>query len=128
MEAGEIAELNWLYRPYLLLFKREFSAEVVSRLWDSFFAAAKPYSFPRFFLAAILVILFPKLMLRTNGSIEDVTSLSDQIIADVNGLAALNVAIGLEDQLSQDGASRIFDNLPDNAAWRDYDPAFFELK
>jgi hypothetical protein len=123
----EISQLEWLYRPYLLLFKREFSSSVVARLWDSFFAAEKPHSFPRFFLAAILILLFPKLMLATNGSIEEVISLSDESIRDIDGLAALNLAIALEERISGEGNEWIYDNLPENTLWRDYSPKLFQI-
>lgn len=125
---NEIGELIFLYRPLLLLFKREFSPEVVGRLWDTFFAAPKPYSMPRFFLAALLMIMFPKLV-QTNGSLGDVMSLSDKIISEVDGNMAVNLAIGLEERLIASGPENewVLEPLPCKSEYIDYVPHFLSL-
>jgi hypothetical protein len=110
------------------LVKRELPIVVVSRFWDSFFPGETPFCFPKFFMAAVLILLFSRLMPRTNGSIEEGTALSDQFMEAVGELAVLNLAIGLEDRLGRKGTDWIFDKLPDDAQFQDYVPTFFELK
>jgi hypothetical protein len=126
--AHEIQQLLFLYRPLLLLFKRDFPSEVVCRIWDSFLAAERPFSLPRFFLAAALIAMFPKLMLRTDGAVGEVMAMTDQIFPEVDGLVALNLAIGLQDALLGEKYEWIFDNLPERAEKREYEPKFFKLQ
>ncbi|OHT05329.1 TBC domain containing protein [Tritrichomonas foetus] len=119
---NELTELFFLYRPILLLFKREFDLSFVYRLWDSFFSHTKPFSFPRFFLAAVLMILFPRLMLHTKGGIGDVMSLTDRIIGSIDGYAALNIAIGLQERINASGKTTewALAALPDKSEYRQY--------
>ena len=126
--ANEISELIFLYRPLLLLFKREFPSDVVGRLWDTFFAAVKPYSMPRFFLAALLMIMFPRLV-QTNGSLGDVMSLSDKIISEIDGNMAVNLAIGLEERMISSGPQNewVLEPLPSKSEYIDYVPHFLTL-
>jgi hypothetical protein len=126
----KITELMFLYRPLLLLFKREFSADVVARLWDSFFSAEKPDSFPRFVLSALLIIMFPKLILETNGNLGDVMAASDALISEIDGLMALNLAVGLEQNIKDGGPeiAWILESLPERAENRDYDSKYLSLE
>jgi hypothetical protein len=127
LRANQLTDLLFLYRPLLLLFKREFSGKVVCRIWESFLAAEKPFCLPRFFLAAALILMFPKLMLRTDGTVGEVMSKTDQIFPEVDGLMALNLAIGLQAALAGEQNEMVFDNLPEKAVNRDYQPRFLNL-
>lgn len=126
---NDLKELFFLYRPFLLLFKREFNFDFVLRLWDAFFSHPKPYLFPRFFLAAVLMELFPRLMLHTKGGIGDVMSLTDKIISSINGITTLNLAIGLEETFHQKGknAEGVLTQLPDKKQYRGYSSKFLNL-
>jgi hypothetical protein len=72
--------------------------------------------------------MFPKLMLRTDGAIGEVMSMTDQLFPEVDGLMALNLAIGLQDALMGEKYEWIFDNLPERADRREYEPKFFKLQ
>jgi hypothetical protein len=127
---NHITELMFLYRPLLLLFKREFAADVVARLWDSFFAAVKPDSFPRFLLSALLIIMFPRLVLETSGDLGDVMSASEVMLSEIDGLMALNLAVGLEQNIRDGGteAAWILASLPEKAEFRDYKSKYLSLQ
>lgn len=127
LERNEIKDLMFLYRPILLLFKREFPPEIVARLWDSFFAANEPYSMPRFVLAALLLIMFPKFRQQTNGSLGEVMTMCDKCMREVDGLDALNLAIGLEEQMATSGNGWAMQELPEKVQYRDYVPQLFRL-
>lgn len=53
------SKLVFIYRSFLLLFKRDFDHEFVMRLWDIIFTCEKPKIFPRFFAAAMVIETFP---------------------------------------------------------------------
>ena len=129
LDENELTELFFLYRPILLLFKREFEYEFVFRLWDCFFSHSKPYTFPRFFLSAVLIELFPRLMLHTKGGIGDVMSLTDKIIGSLNGLSTLNIAIGLQEKMDEAGKAEewALEPLPEVNEYRSYRSQFLKI-
>lgn len=126
---NELTELFFLYRPILLLFKREFEIKFVFRLWDCFFSHSRPYTFPRFFLSAVLIQLFPRLMLHTKGGIGDVMSLTDKIIGSLNGHSTLNIAIGLQEIMNEAGKTEewALAPLPEKAEYRSYRSQFLKI-
>lgn len=126
---NELSNLIFLYRPFLLLFKREFDTTVVARMWDSLFSCERAYSFPRFFLVSIAFLLFPKLLLHTNGSIGDVMAVTDSNISKIDAHQAMNLSIGLEENLSKYGHQYDFvlQPMPQKAEYRDYNPSYFHI-
>ena len=98
----ENTSLLFIYRPYLLLYKRDFPADTVLRLWDSFFASPSPSCFHRYFTAAILIELYPKFLLYTNGSLGDVVQITDSALERLNPLTCLAIATHLEKQSRKD--------------------------
>lgn len=129
LDENELTELFFLYRPILLLFKREFDYKFVFRLWDCFFSHSKPYTFPRFFLSAVLIELFPRLMLHTKGGMGDVMSLTDKIIGSLNGYSTLNIAIGLQEKMNEAGKAEewALQPLPEVTEYRSYRSQFLNV-
>ncbi|KAH0795862.1 TBC domain containing protein [Histomonas meleagridis] len=127
---NNLGSLVFLYRPIILLCKREFPMAIVLRIWDSFLSHPKTYAFTRFFLAGLLIELFPYLMMQTNGCAGDVMNLTDRIIGTIDGMATLNLAVELE-EICQTGNRQlewILEELPDKTEIRDYQPKLLKLK
>ena len=129
LDENELTGLFFLYRPILLLFKREFDLKFVFRLWDSFFSHPKPYSFPRFFMSAVLMMLFPRLMLHTKGGMGDVMSMTDKIISSIDGYTTLNVAIGLQERINSLGKATdwALASLPEKSDFINYRSKYLKI-
>lgn len=126
----ENTNLLFIYRPYLLLYKRDFPAETVVRLWDSFFAAERQSSFHRYFTAAILIALYPKFLLYTNGSLGEVVQLTDDEIQRLDALMCLSMAHGLECMSMKDLTHLEWElqDLPIDSGFTDYIPTMLFVK
>ena len=69
INSTELQELPFMFRPLLLMFKRDFKTNDLLRLWDSMLTYAHPFVFPRFVGAALLILIYPKFLMHTNGSL-----------------------------------------------------------
>lgn len=120
--------LLFLYRPYLLLYKRDFGMDLITRIWDSFFAAENPTYFHRYFTAAILILLYPQLLLNTNGSLGEVVQMADGTIKTLDPLLALNMASYLHNDKTHDTADMERLEVPSQREELiDYIPAFLKI-
>ena len=130
LHSNELNNLIFLYRPILLLFKREFKISIVMRIWDSFFSHEIPYSFPRIYLSSLLIHLFPYYLFQTNGNLGDVMSLTDSVMPTLNGVEILNLAINLEEKLraTDKDVQWVFEKLPEKAENRKAQPKYMKLK
>jgi hypothetical protein len=77
LSAPDLKSIQFMFRPVLLLFKREFSQQDLLRLWDSFIAADAPWAYARFIAAALLILAFPKLLLHTSGTLGEAMTVMD---------------------------------------------------
>lgn len=83
-----------LFRPILLLFKREFKYEHVLRLWDSILTSETPYLFIRFFTSAILILLYPKFLIFLNSDLDFSKILDDSFdLFDINAGIKLSISL-----------------------------------
>ena len=124
LQTNKLDNMIFMYRQLILLFKREFEPNMVKRLWDSLFAHAHPWAQSRFFCAALMIVAFPRLLLETNGTIEEVMNEVDRAIAE----ADVEECIGLADILSQKKtADCACDCLPNKDAHVSYKSMFLKI-
>jgi len=95
LSSSELDQLSFLFRPLLLLFKREFKTEDLFRLWDSIFSADFPHTFSRFLLATAILLLYPKFVIHTDGSLGSVMSVTDGFLETVNVSSLIQLTISL---------------------------------
>ena len=129
LDKKELSGLSFLFRPILLLFKREFKSEEVPRLWDSVFTAEAPYCFPRFIAAAILIIIYPKLLLHTDGTLGEVMTVLDGSMERTEVKSVLQIAINLIDKVAPpyEKHNFIYEQLPDIKKLRNYTPKYMKF-
>lgn len=125
LQDQNLSDLTFLYRPILLLFKREFSIPNVYSIWDMFFSSAKPFSSPRFFMASILIQLFPKLLLVSDGSMGGAMSVTDSTISTLDTDTLIRMSKSLYEKCD---SSLIWaqETLPPPPGLKDYEPKFFK--
>lgn len=92
LASPELSELSFLFRPILLLFKRAFKVDDLFRLWDAIFTSNSPQCFIRFVGAAILIIIFPKLLIQTDQSLGEVMLFADSFMEKVSIDSVLHLA------------------------------------
>ena len=125
IEEDKFQFISFLFRPVLLLFKREFKFEHTLRLWDSILTSESPYLFIRFFTAAILILLYPKFLIYLNSGLDFSKILDDSFdLFDIN--AGIKLTITLIDKINslpiipQELKSFITEPIPNNMELRDY--------
>ena len=88
----ETESLFFIYRPILLLFKREFDTDEVLTVWEYFMTIKNPYVFPRFFATALLLQIFPKLLFESDGSVGEAMAVTDKTIGLLSAKETLHFA------------------------------------
>ena len=121
LEKNKLDNLIFLYRPTLLMLKRDFPINIVQRIWDAILSAPKPVVFFRCIMSSVLILLFPKLLLQTNGSLEEAVSISDSNIPNLDPKTLLRIAYKLEEQLTNGWEC---EDLPYDTQYLKYEPAF----
>lgn len=101
LDKNELNGLDFLFRPVLLLFKREFKLEELLRLWDSMFASDYPFVFPRFVAASLLIIVYPKFLLHTNGSLGEMMAVLDGTMEKMEVKSVLQIAFSLIESVKE---------------------------
>ena len=123
LQQNKLDNMIFMYRQLILLFKREFSPELVRRLWDSIIAHSQPWTQLRFFCAALLIVSFPRL-LETNGSMEEVMHIIDKAIAECD----VEECIGLADKFSKlKNIDCATDPLPSTDKYKKFKPKFLNF-
>ena len=89
---NEMESLIFIYRPVLILFRREFSTDDLIMIWEYFLTVKNPYVFPRFFAAAILMQVFPKLLFESDGTIGNAMTLTDETTPKLSAKETLILA------------------------------------
>lgn len=126
---SELNDLSFLFRPILLLFKRAFKMDDVWRVWDSIFTAESPHCFSRFIGAAILVILFPKFLIHTNGSLGEVMCFTDGFLDQLDVKYVLQLASSLEKELAKPNPNHDYtcEPIPTHDDLRKYRSIYMKL-
>ena len=105
LENTDLKGLEFLFRQMLLLFKRDFRLPDVLRLWDSILTFPPPFVFPRLVAAAILVLLFPRFLTQTDGSLSDAIAATDIFLESADVRAIIRLAASIGDEVSLQRAS-----------------------
>ncbi|KAH0794613.1 TBC domain containing protein [Histomonas meleagridis] len=124
----EMEDLLFMFRPYLLLFKRDFPVPNLLRIWDSFFSAELISVFPRIFASALIILLFPLYLTAEDFSIGEIMRITDSAISSIDPETALNLSVAIqEEMLSMVDNQWIFDDMPDNDQYIEWEPKFLKL-
>jgi hypothetical protein len=129
LKSSELTSISFLFRPMILMYKRAFKNSELWRLWDSIFTSESPACFTRFVSAAILILLFPKLLLHTNGTLGEVMSFADGFLEEVDSQSVLSLASCLMAKLAKPhpGHDFVYEPVPDRTLYRKYVPQFLHL-
>ncbi|KAH0787100.1 TBC domain containing protein [Histomonas meleagridis] len=129
LESSELSELSFLLRPFLLLFKRAFKENSLFRLWDAVFTSDSPNCFLRFVGAAILIIIFPKLLIHTNQTLGEVMSFADGFMETVSIETVLCLASLLVEKLERPHPLHdyVYEPIPPKDKLKEYVPKYVNL-
>lgn len=126
----ELKSLSFLFKPMILIFKRAFKTADLYRLWDSVFTAESPPCFSRFIAAAVLILLYPKLLLLSTNTLGEVMCLTDGFMNEVDIDSIINLASILMKKTAAVHSlqSFVFESIPDRNDYRKFSPKYFKLK
>ena len=129
-QSEELKTLSFLFKPIILLFKRAFKPLELYRLWDSLFTAESPPCFSRFVAAAVLILLFPKLLIHTNQTLGEVMSFADGFIGEADISSVINLAKILMKQIPRGNHlfDCVYEPVPDKSDYKRYHPKYFKPK
>jgi hypothetical protein len=129
LKATELTSVPFLFRPMILMYKRAFKRDEVQRVWDAIFTSEAPACFTRFISAAILILLFPKLLLHTNRTLGDVMVLADGFLLEVDSRSVLALAACLAAAIGKGHPEYdfVYEPVPDRPLYRKYVPQFMRL-
>ncbi|OHT01849.1 TBC domain containing protein [Tritrichomonas foetus] len=130
LESAELNNLSFLFKPMVLIFKRAFKTSELWRLWDSIFTAESPPCFSRFVGAAILILLFPKLLIHTNQTLGEVMCFADGFMNEVEIESVLSLASILMARLGRGHPLHdfVYESMPDKNEYKRFYPKYFKLK
>jgi hypothetical protein len=125
----DLEGLTFLFRPLLLMFKREFKNPAdVYRLWDSLITAEHPDSFVKFAGAAICILSYPKLITHSDGTIGAVMTVMDGAMAGYTAAAVLQLTNAIMEEMETKKIPGIMDPIPINEDYLDYRSKYFPLR
>lgn len=129
-QSEELNTLSFLFKPVILLFKRAFKPMDLYRLWDSLFTAESPPCFSRFVAAAVLILLFPKLLIHTNQTLGEVMSFADGFIGEADVASVIDLASLLMKKIEKGTTlyDFVYEPVPDKGNYRRYHPKYFKPK
>lgn len=129
LASPELSELSFLFRPFLLLFKRAFKVDDLFRLWDAIFTSNSPQCFIRFVGAAILIIIFPKLLIQTDQSLGEVMLFADCFMEKVSIDSVLNLAAILMNKFAKPHPLHdyVYELIPVKDMYKLYTPKYMAL-
>lgn len=121
LSSKELSDLSFMFKPMLLMYKRAFK-DGLRRLWDSIFTAASPSCYIRFIGAAILILLFPKLMLHTDQTLGEVMSFAEGFFGEVDVESVMALASILINRMEKAGKVReyVYEEIPSNSHHKNY--------
>lgn len=126
--SGELSGAPFLFKSFLLLFKRDFTTAGVLRVWDSMFSYEEPHLFPRFFGAAMLILVYPRILLHTDGSVGEVMNAFDGAIERTDAWTVLQLCTSIAKRMDEQRRNRthgLFDSIPRLMELRDFHSKYF---
>lgn len=130
-ESKEINDMIFLFSPYILLFKRDFKLPDVYRVWDTIFTCSCPYLFARYILTAVLLLIFPKMLIKTDGALWEVMGITDGFLQNADVRCILQLALTISEKvkkLPKDSYNDITMPISWNTAHSAFKPKFMKLK
>jgi hypothetical protein len=130
LKSRELNGLSFLFRPMILMYKRAFHSDQLWRLWDAIFTSEAPACFTRFVSAAILILLFPKMLLHTNGTLGEVMNFADGFLGEMDITAVLTLAHCLTMKIDKAHPKHdiAYEPIPDRDTYRRYLPKYLNLQ
>lgn len=128
LKSEELNGLSFMFRPMLLMYKRAFKEDVF-QLWDAMFTSDCPPCFIRFVSASILILLFPKLVIHTNGTLGEVMSFAEGFLGEVDVSSVLNLVAIVMKEIDKlpDVKRYVYEAVPEVETYRKEIPKYFEL-
>ena len=114
----------------MLLFKRDFKIDDLLRLWDSIFTCETPHLFPRFVCAAMLILVYPKLVAHTNGTLGAVMNAFDGTMEKIDVSSVLQISkalMAIIQKARPEETLFMFEPVPDHDRFREFRSRFFPL-
>lgn len=130
VNSTELQDLPFMFRPLLLLFKRDFKTSDLLRLWDSMLTYAHPYVFPRFVGAALLILIYPKFLMHTNGTLGSAMTTLEASMERQDVWTVLQLTSRLLARMDKrDNQLNRFvtEEVPDFDEWRSFRSKYFPL-
>ncbi|KAH0790904.1 TBC domain containing protein [Histomonas meleagridis] len=132
LEEEGVSNIIFMFRPIILLFKREFKYNEIFRLWDSIITA-KNSAYPRFIAAALLILIYPKFLLHTKGHVEHFMMIMNEYLEKTNVNSVLNLTNALCDEIEkvtkndQKKRKQILKPLHKETRLCDYQPIYMKI-
>lgn len=127
LKTQKLTKLLFLYRSYLLQYKRDFSDEYVKRIWDTFYSSEDPVAFPRFFAAALLFDVFPAITISDRGNLGDVMEAYENSLHWIDQNELLNFGIAFYENAKKDSNSDwLFMDFPNKQKESNFKPKYFK--
>lgn len=118
IRSKELETMTFVFRHILLLFKREFELQKVYEIWEKFLSSEEPFVLPRFFLASIIMEIFPKMLLETDGSIGEVMTAADKISKMLDSESLISMSELLRERIGYKVQDAV-EALPRNNQYKD---------
>lgn len=128
-EFSSNTNIIFMFRPYLLLFKRDFLIPNLLRVWDCFFSSKYKSAFPRIFTTSILLLLFPKYLSSLDETLGEIVQITDTSIIQIDPIIALNLAYKIQEKILKFNNSQwLFEEIPESEEFIELKPKFLLLK
>jgi hypothetical protein len=130
LKSRELNSLSFLFRPMILMYKRAFHNDQLWRLWDAIFTSEAPACLTRFVSAAILILLFPKMLLHTNGTLSEVINFADGFLGEMDIPAVLTLAHSFTVKINKADLKHYiaYKPIPDRDTYHRYLPKYLNLQ
>lgn len=129
LKSEDLTELSFLFRPLLLLFKREFKTDELYRLWDAILTSSSPPIYTRFIAAAIIILAYPKLLLHTNGTIGEVMNVLDGTMEKTEVTSVIQLANTLIEKITPNHPKYnfIYSLIPEKSNHKNFKSKYFQM-
>ena len=127
---SEVSNISFHFQSILLLYKRDFKEPDLFRVWDSIISSPKPYAFPRFISAAILILMFPKLLVHSDGSLCEAMDVTGGFLENVNIERILRLTFSISkyvDELPVNEKNSLLQPIPHSTTDLKYKPKMLKL-
>lgn len=126
------SELIFMFGPLLLLFKRQFVNSELLRLWDSIITSDLN-SYPRFITASLVILIYPKFLIHTDGTLGQLSGIMDNYLENVNVNSVINLTNSLLNEINNSQIPKkekdyIFEPIFQQNTLKEYKSHYLKLK